>query len=245
MTAAPSTTPLPPAAPSIAPHSAPGSPGRGPRPPTRWPAWLRRGGPPGRLGWRRALLLRRLVAAALAGTALALALSPAERAAVVPVVVAAADLPAGDRLSPDDVAVRDWPAAVAPAGALREIPAVDGRSLVAAARAGEPITDARLAGTGPTSGPGSAVVPVRLADPAVAAVLAPGSRVDVVAAGERPDQPIVLTADATVQAVLDPGAAARAGPGSGELLVLITMPRAAAGRVAAMSLTGPLAVTLR
>jgi hypothetical protein len=84
-----------------------------------------------------------------------------------------------------------------------------------------------------------------LADPAVAAVLAPGSRVDVVAAGERPDQPVVLTADATVQAVLDPGGAARAGPGAGELLVLITMPRAAAGRVAAMSLTGPLAVTLR
>ncbi|MCO1658927.1 SAF domain-containing protein [Pseudonocardia humida] len=223
--------------------AAPGDPRR--RPPGRRPAWLRRGGPPGRLGWRRALLLRRVLAAALAATALVLALSPAERVAVVPVVVAAADVPAGARLTAADLVVREWPAELAPAGVAHEVPALDGRSLVAAARAGEPITDARLAGAAPATDPGTAVVPVRLADPAVAAVLAPGSRVDVVAAGERPDEPVVLTSGATVQAVLDPAAAARAGPGSGELLVLISMPRSAAERVAAMSLSGALAVTLR
>jgi Flp pilus assembly protein CpaB len=186
-----------------------------------------------------------VLAVAAAVTALALALSPAEQAAVVPVVVAAVDVPAGGRLTPTDLAVREWPADLVPDGVVREVPALDGRSLVAAARAGEPITDARLTGAAPTTDPGTAVVPVRLADPAVAAVLAPGSRVDVVAAGERPDQPAVLTSDATVRAVLDPTVAARAGPGSGGLLVLISMPRSAAGRVAAVSLTGALAVTLR
>jgi pilus assembly protein CpaB len=214
------------------------------RPPGRWPAWLRRGAPPGRLGWRRSLLLRRLVAAALAVAALVLAVRPAEPGAVVPVLVAAADLPAGARLAPDDLAVRSWPAELAPAGALRELPA-DGRALVGAARAGEPITDARLAGADRATEPGTAVVPVRLADPGVAAVLAPGSRVDVVAPGERADEVVVLSADATVQAVLDPAAAARAGPDAGERLVLIAMPRAAANRVASVSLSRAVAVTLR
>jgi pilus assembly protein CpaB len=204
-----------------------------------------RDSPPGRLGWRRGLLLRRALAAALAGAALVLALAPPDRTPVVAVVVATADLPAGVPVRAADLAVREWPAELAPGGAVRAVADVDGRSLVGAARAGEPITDARLAGAGPASGPDGAVVPVRLADAGVAAVLAPGSRVDVLAAGDRPDQPVVLTTDATVQAVLGPDQ--RAGPGSspGERLVLIAMPRVAAGRVASISLTRPVAVTLR
>jgi pilus assembly protein CpaB len=213
------------------------TPGRALRP--------RRTGPPGRLGWRRGLLLRRALAAALAATALVLALAPAERSAVVPVLVAVADLPSGALLRAADLAVREWPAELAPGGAVRAVPDADGRSLVGAVRAGEPITDARLAGATPLGGPDSAVVPVRLADAGVAAVLAPGSRVDVVAAGERADQPVVLTADATVQAVLGPEPRAGPGAGSGERLVLIAMPRSAASRVAAVSLTRPVAVTLR
>lgn len=190
-------------------------------------------------------MLRRALAAALAGAALVFALIPPVSTPAVPVVVAAADLPAGAPLRAVDLAVREWPADLAPRGAAPVVADVDGRSLVGAARAGEPITDARLAGAGPVSGPDGAVVPVRLADAGVAAVLAPGSRVDVLAAGERSDQPVVLTTDATVQAVLGPEQ--RAGPGgaSGERLVLIAMPRAAAGRVAAISLTRPVAVTLR
>jgi pilus assembly protein CpaB len=238
-----------------APAASPGPAPTGRAAPRRTAVW-HRGRPPGRLGWRRGLLLRRALAAALAGLALVLALAPADRAAVVPVVVAAADLPAGAALRAADLTVREWPADLAPGGALRAVPDADGRSLVGAARAGEPITDARLVaapGHGGV-GPDGAVVAVRLADAGVAAVLTPGSRVDVVAAGERADQPVVLTADATVQAVLGPDQ--RAGPGSGigsgaassgpgERLVLIGMPRAAASRVAAVSLTRPVAVTLR
>lgn len=231
---------------AITGHSPPQSPA-GPDVPgaSRRSARLRRGPLPGRLGWRRGLLLRRALAAALAGFALVLALSPPGRTPVVPVVVAAADLPTGTPLHPADLAVREWPADLAPSGATRAVAEVDGRSLVGAARAGEPITDTRLAGAGPASGPDGAVVPVRLADAGVAAVLAPGSRVDVLAAGERPDQPVVLASDATVQAVLGPEQRAGPGGGAGERLVLIAMSRSAAGRVASISLTRTVAVTLR
>jgi pilus assembly protein CpaB len=216
-------------------------------PPTadRWTARLRRSGPPGRLGWRRTVLLRRLAAAVLATAALVLALTPADRTAAVPVLVAATDLAAGGPVRAADLAVRHWPAELVPGGALHDPAAVDGRTLVGGARAGEPITDARLAGASRVSTPDGAVVPVRLADAGVAAVLAPGSRVDVVAPGERADQPLVLAADATVQAVLEPDPGAGPVPGSGDRLVLITMSRTSAGRVAATSLNQSVAVTLR
>ena len=122
-----------------------------------------------------------------------------------------------------------------PAGALREPAAAEGRVLVGAARAGEPITDVRLAGAAPAApGPSAAAVPVRLADPGVAGLLTPGSRVDVVGVASRD------------------GAAGRAGAGrrgAGRAagggrpgrardharLILVTMPRELATRVAAAS----------
>src|SRR4051794_18905265 len=169
------------------------------RPPSRVATRFRRSRPPGRLGWRRGLLLRRALAAALAVTALVLALAPAGNTAVVPVVVAVADLPSGAPLHAADLAVREWPAELAPGGAVRAVPDADGRSLVGAVRAGEPITDARLAGAAPVGGPDDAVVAVRLADAGVAAVLGPGSRVGAVAPGERGDPPVGLSPEATAQ----------------------------------------------
>jgi pilus assembly protein CpaB len=184
-------------------------------------------------------MLRRALAAVLVATALVLAVLPPQRATTVPVLVAAVDVPAGGPLRASDLTVRDWPADLVPSGALRAPPEADGRALVGAARAGEPITDARLAGAAPLAAADGAVVPVRLADAGVSAVLAPGSRVDVVAAGERADEPVVLTTDATVQAVI--GDADRT---DGQL-VMIAMSRAAAGRVASVSLSRPVTVTLR
>jgi pilus assembly protein CpaB len=194
-----------------------------------------------RPGWRRLALLRRLAAAVLAVAALVLALAPQPAASGIAVVVTTADLPAGSTLRAEHLAVRHWPTGLAPAGAVREIPVADGRVLVGAARAGEPLTDVRLAGAGlsPAGSGGAAAVPVRLADAGVAAMLVPGNRVDVVTVGARTDEPLVIAAAATVLAVLPED-----GGTSGRLVLVATAPGQAA-RVAAASLTEQVAVTLR
>jgi Flp pilus assembly protein CpaB len=194
-----------------------------------------------RPGWRRLALLRRLAAAVLAVAALVLALAPQPAVSGIAVVVTTSDLPAGSTLRVEHLAVRHWPAGLAPAGAVREIPVADGRVLVGAARAGEALTDVRLAGAGlsPAGSGGAAAVPVRLADAGVAAMLVPGNRVDVVTVGARTDEPLVIAAAATVLAVLPED-----GGTSGRLVLVATAPEQAA-RVAAASLTEQVAVTLR
>lgn len=192
-------------------------------------------------GWRRTAMLRRTAAGLLAALALALALAPQASAGGVPVVVAAADLASGSTLTPDALVVRDWPPELVPAGAVGDPADAVGRVLVGGARAGEPLTDARLAGVGPRAGD-HAAVPVRLADADVAALLVSGSRVDVVTLGERADAPVVLAADAEVITVLPAPAGPTASRGR---LVLVEMPRAVASRVAAAALSDQVAVTLR
>lgn len=184
-------------------------------------------------------MLRRAACVLLLALALATAVAPAPGSARVPVVVAAADLPAGRAVRAADLALRLWPPELVPAGAVRDPTTADGRVLVGAARAGEPITDVRLVGAGPTSGGLTAAVPVRLGDAAVAALLVPGRRVDVVTLGQRSDQPVLLAEDAVVLAVLaeDPRVRGR--------LVIVNMPRDIATRVAAASLADQVAVTLR
>lgn len=188
--------------------------------------------PLGTPGWRRTALLRRLAAGLLTVLALVLALAPRAAAGGTPVVVAAADLPAGSTLAPGGLAVREWPPELVPAGAVVAVADAAGRVLVGAARAGEPLTDARLTG-GTAVGGDDAAVPVRLADPDVAALLVAGRRVDVVTLGARAGEPLVLASDAQVVTVLP-------GP-----LVLVAMPRALATRVAAAALSDQVAVTLR
>ena len=189
--------------------------------------------------WRRTLLLRRAACVVLLVLALVTAIAPAPGLARSPVVVTAVDLPAGRTVRAADLALRLWPPELVPAGAVRNPMAADGRVLIGAARAGEPITDARLLGGGPAPGALGAAVPVRLGDAAVAALLAPGKRVDVVTLGQRSDQPVLLAEDAVVLAVMaeEPRVRGR--------LVIVNMPREIATRVAAAALADQVTVTLR
>lgn len=166
------------------------------------------------------LHLRRILAGLLALVAVGLALLPGSP--TVDVLVAAHDLAPGVPLGAADVRVVAMPPALAPAGAVSEGDAL-GRGLVGAARAGEPLTDARLTPVDP----GVSSVAVRLADAGVVGLLRPGSRVDVVGAESH-----VLAADASVVAVRE-----------GEVVV-ISANHAAAHRIAAESLANPVAVTL-
>ena len=200
--------------------------------------------------WSRPLLLRRFVAASLMVLAAALALRPAPD--TVPVLVASHDIAPGSTLSETDVAVWRLPAAAAPDGAITDRGALAGRVMAAGARTGEPFTDVSL--TGPelvalqSSAAGvtdAATVPVRLADPDVAALLAPGATVDVVSAGERDAEPTVLAERATVVTVLDEATGGPLDRSRRGRLVVVLLSRDAATRVAAASLSQPLTVTLR
>jgi Flp pilus assembly protein CpaB len=190
--------------------------------------------------WARTILIRRVAAALLGVLALALAAATLlhGREHAVPVLVAARDVPAGSTLTPDDVRIRDLPAAYAPAGALPEPGAAVGRILTGSARTGEPITDVRLVGRESTvlatGDPNAVAVPVRLTDAAVADLLRPGSRVDVVG------DPGVLANDAVVIAVRPSEGVSAKGR-----LVVVALPRSAAAKVAAASLAQPVTVTLR
>jgi pilus assembly protein CpaB len=195
---------------------------------------------------RRAALLRRTAASVLVVIALVLALAPAKGDVTGAVLVAARDLASGATLTEADVAVARWPVELIPAGALRAPADAGGRILAGAARAGEPLTDVRLAGPAPpgrTGDPRVAAVPVRLADPDVAGLLVPGSRVDVITPGPAADRPVVLAADAAVVTVVAAESDAL-GQARGRL-VLVTLPRADAARVAAAALADQVTVTLR
>jgi Flp pilus assembly protein CpaB len=196
-----------------------------------------------RLQSRRARLIRRWLAAGLLLTGALLFAHPgsARGAPTTPTVVAAHDLPSGATLRAADVRLADLPDDARPSGVLSALGVVDGQLLAGAVRAGEPLTDVRLASAIPASGdPGTATVPVRLADAAVAELLRPGQRVDVVAAPEPGVPASVLAGGATVVTVGEREASAAKGP-----LVLLRLPEAIATRVAAISLERPVTVTLR
>ncbi|MHA6796739.1 SAF domain-containing protein [Pseudonocardia bannensis] len=200
-------------------------------------------------GWRRVAMARRIGAGLLVTLALVLALSPGAGSGGVALLVTTHDVAAGATLRAEDLTVRHWPAELVPAGALRSAGDVEGRVLVGAARAGEPLTDLRIAGpelaATATGSPDSASVPVRLADAGVADLLRPGSAVDVVTVGPSTDEPVVLAGHAIVLTVLSPAGGAGFGSAARGPLVLVALPRESASRVAAAALSDQVALTLR
>lgn len=173
------------------------------------------------LAWRA----RRPLAALCAGLAALVAvgvLRPADPpTARVP--VAARDLALGAVLAAGDVRVAEVPLALLPAAltddgappASSAVEALTGRRLAVAVPEGLPLVAGLLVDDAATGPPGTVVVPVRFADAGVAEVLAPGMRVDVVAAALHDgDEATRLAGGAVVLA--RPGADADgAGSGSG------------------------------
>jgi Flp pilus assembly protein CpaB len=194
------------------------------------------------LGRHRTLLAAGLAAAAMAAALNVLAPRPP---ATVGVVAAAHDLPPGRPLVTGDLRLLEVPRSLAPAGALSAVASLVGRVLAAPVRAGETLTDVRLAGAGLLSGrdPALVAVPVRLADAAATALLRAGDHVDVLAASTAPGAPPyaqVVAPDATVLAV--PSAAG--DPADGALVVLAAS-RSVAGRLAAAAVSSRLSVAVR
>ena len=192
-------------------------------------------------------LLRQVTAGVLVCLALVLALRPPPPGPAGPaevttaaVTVAAADLSAGAVLAAGDLVTAQLPEEAVPAGTTADPAELTGRLLAAPLRAGEPVTDVRLVGPGLWSAvpPGQVAAPVRLADLAVATLLRPGDRVDVLAAGDAGVQVVAIGA-----LVLTAPTVAEDPPGSEGLLVL-AVPPDAAGRLAAAAASATLTVTL-
>ncbi|MEU5281984.1 hypothetical protein AB0G87_36865 [Streptomyces asoensis] len=119
-------------------------------------------------------------------------------------------------------------------------------------RAGEPPSRAQ----GPARAPGHApragqkvTAPVRIADAATVRLLRPGDRVDVIAAepttlGGGGGDAHVVARGALVTKVPEPLAGAAPGAVDGGALVVLSVPRSTAARLAGASATARLAVTL-
>lgn len=192
----------------------------------------------------RVLWTRRIAATLLICLAAALAFHPPPATGTVPVLVAARDLPPGHVLARADVVQRAMPSGLVPGGALRDVANAEGRTLSGGSRAGEPVTDVRLASPAltrlTTADDTHAAVPIRLADPAVADLLYPGRRVDVITADSGSGRPVVLAERVPVLAT---------GPvedrhGKGRLLI-VGLPQQQAATVASAALTQSVTITLR
>jgi pilus assembly protein CpaB len=189
-----------------------------------------------------------VVAAALAGLALVLALrpAPAEPAAPVevPVVVAAADLAAGAVLTSGDLGVVRFPPGAFD-GVVSDPGPLVGEVLAGPLRRGEPVTDVRVVGPGLWSQvpAGQVAAPVRLADLAVATLLRPGDRVDVLATPEEAGAAQVVAADALVLSA-PPGQVAAPVTGGDAGLLVLAVPAETAARLAGSATNSTLTVTL-
>ncbi|WP_216892718.1 RcpC/CpaB family pilus assembly protein [Nocardia alni] len=211
--------------------------------------------------WLDSTLARRVLAAALASLAVFLLLRGDPRAHRITAVVAARDLAPGRALAAADLRTAEFTEGALPAGVVHSPSALIGAILTAAMRPGEIFTDLRVVGPRlahvATGTADARIVPIRLADNAVADILRPGDRVDVIAAepdtpGE-PDSrapPHALAADAVVVSV--PGAASGAEStglsrprASDERVVLLALDAQHATVVAAASLRTALTVTFQ
>ena len=187
----------------------------------------------------RALLAAGLTAAAVA-TALP-ALAPRPPVAVA-VLAAARELVPGVPLTGSDLRLMDLPASAVPIGALTAQDQALGQLVTGPVRPGEALTDVRLVGSGlvPRTG-GLVAAPVRLADPAEAALLHAGDRVDVLATPTAASGPAVAVAVARhVQVLAVPGVGVAE---DGALVVVAAEPAVAAG-LAGAAVGSRLSITL-
>lgn len=196
-----------------------------------------------RTAGRRRRLLRRTLALLLVALAGVLALiRPVGEPVGEPAVIARADLPAGHVLSATDL--QPVRRAELPDGVIAAPAGATGRTLSAAVRRGELLTDARIvARDGPQPGPDRVATPVRLADQQSVDLLAPGMHVTLIAVTDT-DGSTTLAQDAVVLAVrtaaVAPLAAGRPTP-----MVVFAVRTAEAGAVAASALSGDVTFTFQ
>ena len=136
----------------------------------RFRSWLNR---------NRRLAVALLLCAAAALTVQQLTPAPVHTATAL---AAARDLPAGSALAASDLAETQVPPGMMTDGVLSDPGQAVGKQVAAPLRKGQLLADAQLLGPGLLTGspPGSAAVPLRMADPSSIQLVSPGQLVNVV-----------------------------------------------------------------
>ncbi|MBC7454804.1 MAG: Flp pilus assembly protein CpaB [Massilia sp.] len=108
------------------------------------------------------------------------------------IVIAAADVNLGQRLTPDMLKLSEWPVESLPAGAFHDPLTVTGRVLKSSILRGEPVSDAKLAPAGTLGGlsalitEGKRAITVRVNDViGVAGFALPGNYVDIIVSTQK------------------------------------------------------------
>lgn len=181
----------------------------------------------------------------LAAVTTVLTLRPAEGESVA-VLTAARDLTATDEVVGSAVTVRSFPPDLVPTGALPSDADVAATRLNAPVGEGEILTVARLAEPAAADyGPDLVAAPVRVADPGVAELVTPGTRIDILAANDAEmglgtSDASVVAHDCPVMAVPD-----AEGAVGGDSLLLVAVTEAEARDLASSAASGRLSVTIR
>ncbi|AHI22306.1 SAF domain-containing protein [Corynebacterium vitaeruminis] len=204
-----------------------------------------------RPGYRRSQFIRRSVAVALVLAAL-LFTAWESRGSTAPVVVASRDVSAGSLVAETDLKVARFPANLVPEGALTDPGEASGRVAASAMSTGMPVLASSVVSlelshsvvsksTGDEVREPYNMVPIRLADPALAPLLVHGDTVTVVAGDGAGDHGEVIATGGTVifTSVDD---SQKTGVPAGT--VMIALPESQAQNVATASLSRGLAVVL-
>lgn len=185
---------------------------------------------------------RVLLAAGLAAGSVATAvhsLSPAPPA-TRSVLAVVRDLDGGQVLQADEVEQVEVPGHLVPVGALTRSADAVGRIVAGPVRAGESLTDVRLLGPGLLPPGAQVAVPVRVAEPATAALVRTGDVVDVLSAA--PDgSAAARTVVSSVRVLSVPLAGDDLGEGA---LLVVAARRGEAADLAAAAVTGTLSVVV-
>jgi pilus assembly protein CpaB len=186
--------------------------------------------------------------AALAVVILASFLRPSGPA-LVDILTATTDLPAGSTLTAEDISTQPFPADHIPPGAFTDTTQLIGRLLAAPMAQGEAVTQTRLMSVGPRAD-GLHTVPVRLADAEMADLLAPGAIIDLVLPMGDTSSPLtgeVIAAGARVVTVprRPREGTFGASPRSAGSLVVVATDRRTAVALAAVGLRSGLGVIIQ
>jgi len=173
---------------------------------------------------RRLLIHRRGLAALCAAAAVVVGIrvTTAPPPPAVPVWTATRDLASGARLELADFRRTAYAPGTVPDRVVRELDDVVGRTLITPLERGEPVTSSKLLSRRLLAGyPGRSAIAVRLPDAALAGLLRPGDRIDLVATDPRAGQgDRRVSRDAVVLAVPPEPDGIVQGVGEGRLVLL-------------------------